>query len=680
MRRKMVGTLYGLELRQLLRDPRTLFFGALLPALVMPLFLFISSRGEEGRKERQQAEIYSYAVVGEEAELARNLLDRWQVDGEPTAPLLKLEEVVVEDPAIALAEDRIQVYLEAFPPPDGGLQRGTEDEPSPRIPRFRLAFRANREASLTAMGELQRRLEEVRDQRRWSLLAENGFPAEVEDIAAFESRDLASTSRRTGASLGRWAGFFLIFMVLVGGSTVAADTLAGEKERGSLETLLTTAAGRGEILLAKQLAIASLGLAICAVQLLTLWLCLHFELIPTPEGFAVALSPGTVLLLLLLASPLVAVVASVLLMVSGRSRSYREFQVLFFPVFLVFLLPAGAAFLPGVGLRSAAVLVPVANLCVALREVLSGEIDLPMLAVAWAISAATAALVGRATLRILASERLLLAAHLDRAAWRGGAEIFPRHVLGWFVGLWALMFLALVNVPFLARLETQLLFNLVLVFLGGSLLMIRIYRLDPRRALSLQPVKPAVWPAVLVGAPAFFFAAIALGRLSSALFPLPEQMLEQYGQLVDTSTRPLLELLLLVAVLPALCEEIAFRGVLLHGLRQRLKPVPLCLVVGLVFAVFHLDLVRLLPTAVLGALLAALTLRTGSIYPAMLWHALNNGTAIVLTHLEVSIDELPLVVHGGAIVLAGLALVWIWRMEPTIDAPGPGMPESARHE
>lgn len=92
---------------------------------------------------------------------------------------------------------------------------------------------------------------------------------------------------------------------------------------------------------------------------------------------------------------------------------------------------------------------------------------------------------------------------------------------------------------------------------------------------------------------------------------------------------PLWELLLLVAVLPGICEEITFRGVLLHGLRRRLRSVALCLVVRGIFALFHLSLVRLLPTFLIGIVLAALTLVTGSLYPAVLWHALSNAFAIL---------------------------------------------------
>ena len=669
MNLRTLRAVFFLELRQLLRDPRTLFFGAILPALAVPLVFYVSSLGEKGREQRQQERVFRYAVVGQEAERVRALLAEWvpeEGEGEEEETPLKLEEVEVEDAAAALAEKTIDAYLEAFgAPPDTLL------EERPAVPRFRLAFRGNRDASSTTMRALRERLEQVRESRREALLMEYGFPVPVAEVLPEESLDLASGARRTGASLGRWAGFFLIFMVLVGGSTVAADTLAGEKERGTLETLLTTAAGRREILLAKQAAIAALGVAIAGVQLLALGLSLWLSVFELPPEFAVDLSPATLLLIFLLALPLVAVVASLLLLVSGRSKSYREFQVLFFPVFLLFLLPAGAAFLPAVELRSAILLVPVANLCVGLREIFEGTFDLPALAAAWLISAAAAWAVGRLTLRALAAERLVVSAHLDAARFRGGEELFSRHVLAWFGGMWALLFVAAANIPALGM-DGQLLLNLVVIFLGGSLLMLRIYRLDSRKVLLLESPNPAVWPAVILGAPAFFLVALLVARLAGWLFPIPEAALEQYAQLTDSTTRPLWELLLLVAVLPGICEEIAFRGVLLHGLRQRLRPLWACLLVGVIFAAFHIDLVRLLGTAVLGVLLAGLTLHTRSIYPAMLWHILNNGTAIVAAYFELPLESIDVAVYGPAVLVSALCLLWIWRQgAPTVAAASP---------
>jgi sodium transport system permease protein len=223
----------------------------------------------------------------------------------------------------------------------------------------------------------------------------------------------------------------------------------------------------------------------------------------------------------------------------------------------------------------------------------------------------------------------------------------------------------------LASLKAQIFFNLVLVMLGGSFLMIWRYRLDPVEALALRPVKPIVWLATLIGAPALLLTNIALAKLSNWIAPMPKELLESFGQ-AFSSDLALWQTLLLVAVLPGICEEIAFRGVLLHGLARRFHPVLLCLVVGAVFGLFHFALFRLLSTAVLGACLTALTLATGSIFPAMLWHALNNAFAILAGQQGLSLIDLDPWIYGVGTVVAALAAALIWRAR----TPYPGLRRS----
>jgi sodium transport system permease protein len=91
---------------------------------------------------------------------------------------------------------------------------------------------------------------------------------------------------------------------------------------------------------------------------------------------------------------------------------------------------------------------------------------------------------------------------------------------------------------------------------------------------------------------------------------------------------PQWQLFIFLAVLPALCEEIAFRGILLSGLRQRLRPVTLTIAVGMIFGLFHMTLFRIAPTAVLGVILTAIALLTGSIFPGMLLHMGNNAWGV----------------------------------------------------
>jgi sodium transport system permease protein len=213
--------------------------------------------------------------------------------------------------------------------------------------------------------------------------------------------------------------------------------------------------------------------------------------------------------------------------------------------------------------------------------------------------------------------------------------------------------------------------NLLGIFLGGTLLMLWRYRLPVREALALRAVGPAVWLAVLIGAPSALLVGNGVAQLAELVLPVPESMTEAFGQFLLPEGMPLWQIVLFLAVLPGICEEVAFRGVLLHGLKKHLRPVPLALVVGLIFGLFHVSLFRILPTAYLGVVLSAVTLLTGSVFPAMVWHALSNGVALVPARLGWISADLALEPWMYGIVVGGLVLAfWIlWRAR----TPYPGL-------
>jgi membrane protease YdiL (CAAX protease family) len=132
-------------------------------------------------------------------------------------------------------------------------------------------------------------------------------------------------------------------------------------------------------------------------------------------------------------------------------------------------------------------------------------------------------------------------------------------------------------------------------------------------------------------------------------------------------------MLFMLALLPAICEEIFFRGMLLYGLRGRLSPVRLALVNGLVFGLFHVALFRILPAGYLGVVLAAVTLITGSIFPAMLWHALNNGFVLLMGRAGFPLEQLDSWMYAlaGAILLCALWLLKQWSSPRGADARQP---------
>jgi sodium transport system permease protein len=649
--------LFWTELKSALRDRRTVVLSILLPALVTPGLLYLSRQSETSHEQKLKSAVHAYAVTGPEAALARELIAEAQAVGAQEA---RFKEVASEDPGAALDRGTIQVWLEA---------RAPEPTDRPSVPRLSLHHRGDREESLTATSQLEQALERAVAGRQEQSLAQRGVTVARADVLPAEVSDLAPEAGSAGSRFGRTLTLMLVFLILGGGSVVAVDTLAGEKERGTLETLLTSAAGRRDIIAAKLLLILGVALAITLIQVLNLALWGGLRLFELPNELLSALTPGRLVAIFLLFLPVAALLSALLLYVSGRSRTYREAQSWFLPLFLGAMVPPAAAFLPGIELNSAIVLVPVANISVGITELLSGRGNPVLLAVAWLITALAAVWVTRLAARTLTGERLLAAGQRDAAEALGGPALFPRRVALWFGLFWVIQFVTALNVEWLQPIERQVLFNVVLIFGGGSLLLIRRFRLDPREALALRAPHPAAWLAVLIGVPAGLLTGIGVFRLASLLFPVPEALLKAFSEALAPQDLPAWQMLLLLAVLPGIFEEVAFRGVLTYGLSKRLRPVALVLTVGLVFGLFHQALFRIAPTAFLGVLLTAVVLLTGSIFPAMLWHALNNALALFAGRADADLAELPLAYYLAAAAVLAFAFWILWRTR----RPYPGL-------
>jgi sodium transport system permease protein len=353
--------------------------------------------------------------------------------------------------------------------------------------------------------------------------------------------------------------------------------------------------------------------------------------------------------------------SGLLVLVSGYARSYREAQLYLMPLMLAAAVPALASSLPEITLRSAIVLVPIANISVGVKELLVGRVDWLMLPIAWLVTAAAAGYTMYLTERTLSSERLVAPSTGDGRGGDGRRAVRPGQVAAWFGVVWALLLLVSLNVGPDLDIRAQLFINLIVIFLGGSLWFLRRHRLDVRETLLLRRPHPATWVAVLAGVPAGLVTGVGMFRLSEIFLPVPRELLESFSQYLVPDAVPFWQLLVLMTVLPAVCEEVAFRGVMLQSLRRHFSPLTAAILVALAFGIAHFSLFRIFSTAYLGLLLAGVTILSGSIFPAMLWHGLNNGLALTIGRAEFRLDALEPVTY----VLAGLVLAacfWVlWR-------------------
>ena len=151
----------------------------------------------------------------------------------------------------------------------------------------------------------------------------------------------------------------------------------------------------------------------------------------------------------------------------------------------------------------------------------------------------------------------------------------------------------------------------------------------PLAALGLRGARPRFFvAAIAVGATAWYLNASLVDWLFAKLALPREQAIHLQG-LVDRP--PLWRALAMFALLPAVCEEVVFRGVLARSLGRRWSLVAAAALSAAVFSAYHLSLVQALPTLTLGVGLAVIAIRADSIAPAMLAHALNNAAAIAVS-------------------------------------------------
>ncbi len=199
-------------------------------------------------------------------------------------------------------------------------------------------------------------------------------------------------------------------------------------------------------------------------------------------------------------------------------------------------------------------------------------------------------------------------------------------------------------------------------------------------ALLLLPVMAGLTQAI-----AIWFPRLLEGTHPERIHPLIE-ILRAIRNGDDLPTAKLLRYALAFALVPAICDELAFRGVVLRGLQHSFRPRNAVFLSAFFFALFHMNVFLFIPTFVLGVILGLLTLRSRSLLPAILFHLLHNGVLIALIPLShYSEGTLPHLAQEvwpwliGACLIAVSGLVWWLYRKPYIDLARREAEEQARN-
>jgi len=362
-------TIFRKEFTDTIRDRRTLFVMVIFPLVLVPLLLFVVTKLQSSSMKKAEEKIIRVGLVtnGNAQGLARLLT---QARG------LRITENISADSAETFINrdslDAVIVVGPGFDADVGNLRAGA----------IRLFYKSSEDYDM-----VKRRLSAVLEGFEKSLTSARfkklNLDESIVSSIRVEEHDVASAKERFGKAVGGMVPYFFVLFCFMGAMYPAIDLAAGEKERGTMETLLTAPVSRFQILLGKFTVVVITGILSAAVSMLGIYVAvLQVKEIP-PELLSLImgiLDAQTILLVLSLLLPLTVFFAAFLLSLSIFAKSYKEAQSLISPLTILVILPVMIGLMPGIELDHMTAMVPVLNVSLATKEIIAGTIKPLLLA------------------------------------------------------------------------------------------------------------------------------------------------------------------------------------------------------------------------------------------------------------------------------------------------------------
>ena len=458
MRLSIVRTILLKELRETLRDRRTLLLTLGLPVLLYPLAILAFTR---------------IAESGEDAiEAGRSAVAVWGTLPAPVERVLQAAEGLTLLPWAAAPDDvregviggqlaRVEAAEEdgATPGPRrraSGARPGREIEPEnavlaaareavasraveavivawadavPAVERGSTAtvtvyYDSVRRESVVAQGRVAAALSDARD----AVIAERqrtrNLPDGFAQAIRLERRNTARAERRTGQMLGALLPYILLTLSVLGGMYAAVDLTAGEKERGTMQTLLVAPIRPAEIVVAKFLAVWLLSMLSLVANLTSLSLTVS-RLLPAD---APGVGAANLLLALVILVPVTLTTSALFLTIASFARDFRDGQTLLTPMYMAVVLPAAVVAMPTITLNAWTAFVPVVNVALLIKALFLREAttELVFLTLVSASAYATVAIAGAVHVfhreTVLIGERTSIRTVFER---RAGGQATP---------------------------------------------------------------------------------------------------------------------------------------------------------------------------------------------------------------------------------------------------------------
>jgi sodium transport system permease protein len=361
-----VGVVYRKELTEALRDRRTLISTILVPLLLFPVL----SVGFGS---------IAVALVGKAKEETPKVMLRGGQDSPAVVEgLKKLDRIEIVPETSNWKDEIINKEIRAAVEIPAGFQTDVARQKSEIVNIYNYEGELKSEF---AADKIEKYMKDYRDKVVNERLAAKGLPETVLKPFEVKRENVAPPEKVSGAAFGGIIGYMVILLCMTGAMYPAMDLTAGEKERGTIETILSSPISRMHLVLGKFFLVLTAALGTAALSVLSMGVSFSVLSHYTGQtadgraaaaGFILKLGPKTVISVFLMALPVAVLFSATLMTIALFAKTYKEAQSYLTPMTFVVIIPAIAAMLPGVELTPKLALIPILNVSLLCKELVTG--------------------------------------------------------------------------------------------------------------------------------------------------------------------------------------------------------------------------------------------------------------------------------------------------------------------
>lgn len=360
MNLKIIKIIYFKELLETLRDKKTLVVMILIPIVLYPFMSVGIMKVHKVQKAKMEQKISKVVLKSNKPVYKIDKLLKTDK---------KIQIVECKDPMSELKDNKIQAVLEL---PDDFEIRIKQNK-SAIVKIYYDNAEVDSKKAHDTINNLLTLFNNVIVENRLKKIGLN-----EEFIIPFDikSENIATVKKMTGFTLGSVLPLMLIVMVILGAFYPAIDSTAGEKERGTLQTILTAPVKKTEIIIGKYISVSTIAVIVGTLNLGSMIITMWYALSKGPLAITFTISFSNVLLVAILMLPTALFVSAIMMSIASFVRSFKEAQNLLTPVYIVCFLPAMLPMIPGIELEGILTILPFANISLLIKELLMGKASL----------------------------------------------------------------------------------------------------------------------------------------------------------------------------------------------------------------------------------------------------------------------------------------------------------------